>query len=286
MNNIEIKAMCSELDQHRIREVLKTRNARFDGEDHQVDTYFKVSRGRLKLREGNIENALIYYDRLAATGPKESKVILYPNPDPSLKNILSKALGVLVVVDKKREIYRIDNLKIHIDTVKGLGSFVEVEAGNDNGAIGKIRRRKQCEEYLSLFEIADDQLIAESYSDLTLKQARSASMLPSGLTTDPAAFLAPAEKARRTMKKHLMQLEEDELFNLGIEHLDFTRTTFTKLKDAGISYIGELIQLTAEELGCSAFNDKNVDEIKSKLANINLSLGMSPDYWPPDELLQ
>ena len=59
--NIEIKAWCPNLGM--VRKTLKRFRARFVGIDHQVDTYFKVSSGRLKLREGKIENHLIYYER-------------------------------------------------------------------------------------------------------------------------------------------------------------------------------------------------------------------------------
>ena len=47
---------------------LKAQNPRFVGEDHQVDTYFNVPAGRMKLREGNIENSLIHYDRVNTAG--------------------------------------------------------------------------------------------------------------------------------------------------------------------------------------------------------------------------
>jgi len=48
--NIEIKAKSN--NQDAIREILKAKNADFKGVDHQIDTYFKVHNGRLKLREG------------------------------------------------------------------------------------------------------------------------------------------------------------------------------------------------------------------------------------------
>ena len=163
--NIEIKATFS--NQKHIRETLKSRNADFIGTDHQLDTYFNVRRGRLKLREGNIENYLIYYEREDIEGPKKSKVILYKTtPDPALKEILSKVLGVLAVVDKKREIYFIDNVKFHIDTVKNLGGFVEIEAIDRDGNIGEEKLREQCTFYRDLFKIRQDELIAVSYSDL------------------------------------------------------------------------------------------------------------------------
>jgi len=163
--NIEIKAKTAEPDG--IREILKTNNADFIGVDHQVDTYFKVDSGRLKLREGNIENHLIYYERENKSEPKQSLVILYKyNPDHRLKEILKKSLGVLAVVDKHREIYFIDNVKFHLDSVVGLGTFVEIEAIDKDGTIGNEKLLEQCNYYLNLLLISKKSLIATSYSDM------------------------------------------------------------------------------------------------------------------------
>jgi len=163
--NIEIKARCN--NHPVIREILKSHNAEFKGIDHQVDTYFKVNSGRLKLREGNIENSLVHYQREDKEGPKQSNVTLYhPDPKSSLKDILKKALVVLVVIDKSREIYFIDNVKFHIDSVKDLGTFVEIEAIDSNGMIGKEKLLEQCNYYLNLFKIKKEDLISNSYSDL------------------------------------------------------------------------------------------------------------------------
>ena len=55
-------------------------------------------------------------------GPKESNFHLVQIPDArSLKEVLTKSMGIKVVVKKKREIYYIDNVKFHIDEVEGLG---------------------------------------------------------------------------------------------------------------------------------------------------------------------
>lgn len=165
--NIEIKARSDQ--QNTIREILKAKNADFRGVDHQIDTYFKVNIGRLKLREGQIENYLIHYQRENQEGPKQSDVtLLKSDPQSSLKEILTKALGVLVVVDKKREIYFIDNVKFHLDEVKDLGTFVEIEAIDGDGTIGKDKLLEQCQFFLDLFKIAKEDLISVSYSDLLL----------------------------------------------------------------------------------------------------------------------
>lgn len=163
--NVEIKAKCS--DHNRVREILKTKKADFKGIDHQVDTYFNVNTGRLKLREGNIENFLIYYDREDKEGPKESKIILFKNdPASNLKDVLLNANGILSVVDKKREIYFIENVKFHIDIVENLGSFIEIEAIDKDNSIGNYKLYEQCQGYMKLLGIKDTDLISGSYSDL------------------------------------------------------------------------------------------------------------------------
>ncbi|MBU0957926.1 MAG: class IV adenylate cyclase [Nanoarchaeota archaeon] len=165
--NIEIKAKCE--NHEKIRVILKGRGAEFKGEDHQIDTYFKVGNGRLKLREGNIENYLIFYEREDKEGPKQSDVILFKtSPNSEIKEILKKSVGVLVVVDKKREIYFIDNVKFHIDIVEGLGSFIEIEAIDKEGNIGKDKLLEQCNSYLEMFNIPKENLITNSYSDLII----------------------------------------------------------------------------------------------------------------------
>jgi adenylate cyclase, class 2 len=167
--NVEIKARCE--NQDKIRELLKKLNADFKGNDHQIDTYFQVPVGRLKLREGTIENHLIHYQRENQDGPKESQVTLFQNnPRSSLKSILEKALGILVSVDKTREIYLLDNVKIHLDSVVELGSFIEIEAIDFDGSIGRDVLYKQCEKYMLLLEISSDDLISHSYSDLLLSR--------------------------------------------------------------------------------------------------------------------
>ncbi len=165
--NVEIKARC--IFPEKIRALLESRQTRFLGIDHQVDHYFRASNGRLKLREGNIENALIYYQREDQAGPKTSQVELYyPQNGNQLKTILERAIGTKVVVDKKRAIYFIDNVKFHLDQVEGLGSFVEIEAIDEKGTIGLDTLSKQCQYYLNLFEISPEHLLTQSYSDMLL----------------------------------------------------------------------------------------------------------------------
>ncbi|RYY41019.1 MAG: CYTH domain-containing protein [Chitinophagaceae bacterium] len=167
--NFEFKAKTERLNE--LEQSLQAKQPRFIGEDAQTDTYFHVPNGRMKLREGNIENSLIHYVRHNIAGAKQSDVLLYEHqPAPKLKAILTTALGVKVVVDKRRRIYFVDNVKLHFDRVASLGTFVEVEAIDLNGSIGIEKLRAQCREYAAFFGIRDEDYMSESYSDLLLKQ--------------------------------------------------------------------------------------------------------------------
>lgn len=163
--NVEIKVKCE--DHSFIRNFLNKNSATFKGLDHQIDTYFNVSKGRLKLRQGNVENSLIYYERENQAGPKSSEIKLARLSETSdLLEVLKASNGVKKIVDKEREIYFIDNVKFHLDNVKGLGTFVEIEAIDETGKFGKEYLQKQCEMYLDLFKIKTEDLLTSSYSDM------------------------------------------------------------------------------------------------------------------------
>lgn len=163
--NFEFKARSNRNPE--LEKKLQSLQPRFAGIDHQTDTYFNVYHGRLKLREGNIENALIHYHRSDVAHSKISEVLLYTHhPDIKLKDILTAALGIKVVVKKQRRIWFCDNVKIHFDEVPPLGDFVEVEAIDQDGTRSIEELQKQCALFANFFEIKEEDYIATSYSDL------------------------------------------------------------------------------------------------------------------------
>ncbi len=166
--NFEFKAKTDNIE--KAEKKLLELDPRFAGEDLQTDTYFNVNNGRLKLREGNIENALIHYERENTPNAKQSRVLLYKHdPDKSLKDILTRSLGIKVIVSKKRKIYFIDNIKFHFDSIKELGTFIEVEAISENGKFSPEELKDQCDKYMVFFEIKSTDFMSLSYSDLLLK---------------------------------------------------------------------------------------------------------------------
>jgi hypothetical protein len=124
-------------------------------------------------------------------GPKESDVLLHPvTAGDELRALLTAALGVLVTVEKRREIYYLGNVKFHVDQVSGLGGFVEIEACGEADA-ERSALLAQCREYMRLFHIADRDLVERSYSDLLLELNRPAEALAeytASLRTSPNRF--------------------------------------------------------------------------------------------------
>lgn len=170
--NIEIKARTSKATE--IRQYLLTNNAIFIGTDFQTDTYFNTRKGRLKLREGNIENNLIYYERENQAGPKQSDFNLLEVADAdTLKTMLTAALGIKVTVKKQREIFFIGNVKFHLDTLQELGNFVEIEASNKYAPLTTEQLNEHCNFYMKAFGIEDPDLINISYSDMLLEKFKS-----------------------------------------------------------------------------------------------------------------
>ncbi|HLX92551.1 MAG TPA: CYTH domain-containing protein [Puia sp.] len=83
-----------------------------------------------------------------------------------MKSILASALGIRVIVSKSRKIYLVENVKIHFDLVKDLGTFIEVEAIDRTGEIGIAQLEEQCSRFAKLIGIDQADYIAESYGDM------------------------------------------------------------------------------------------------------------------------
>jgi adenylate cyclase class IV len=163
--NLELKARCADLIA--AQETVRRLGAVPGGLELQVDTYFIVPKGRLKLREITGQPAvLIWYDRPNQDGVRASGYYLAPVPDPLvLRAALASALGVRGEVHKERDIYLWQNVRIHLDEVAGLGSFLELEAvlsPMDDEAMSRARLEQLCRALA--IETAETE--AASYADL------------------------------------------------------------------------------------------------------------------------
>ncbi len=165
MLNIELKARCEDLA--RLREACRSLGAESQEPDRQLDTYFGVAHGRLKLRESLLSGAeLIFYERADIAGPRESHWETCPveNAD-GLKAILKRVLGVRAAVTKRREIFLIGNVRVHLDKVQDLGSFVELEGLVEDPA-ELMEIDNEVRGLQRALGIDDRSLVKESYSDL------------------------------------------------------------------------------------------------------------------------
>ncbi len=168
MKNLEIKAIVT--DPGVLRRRVRGLPAQLASDERQTDTYFKVPRGRLKLRERSSgRHELIFYRRAETSAERVSNYFLYHVDDASpLKRFLTDSFGVRVVVAKRRAVYLFENARIHLDAVNGLGRFAEIEVLIERG---ERQAQRLMAELLRRLAIERKDLIRASYSDLLLRKA-------------------------------------------------------------------------------------------------------------------
>ncbi len=132
----------------------------------QRDTFFRVARGKLKLREEGGKGSLIHYGRIATSSLQLSNYEIVPVADPeNTRAILAAALGVVAVVRKERVLLTRANVRLHLDRVEGLGEFGELEAVVAEGDDPEDSRAS-IDETLTALGISADELIDVSYFEL------------------------------------------------------------------------------------------------------------------------
>jgi homotetrameric cytidine deaminase len=171
--NVEIKARDPDPEATAAR--CRALGASDEGVLEQRDTYFAGRHGRLKLREQKGFGAeLIAYRRPDTTEPEESAFTRTGVDDPgALAEALDAALGTTVVVAKRRRLFIWENVRIHLDDVEGLGTFIELEALVGPGVNDRDEAARKVGRLRSELQISDDALVAVGYSDLLLDGAEA-----------------------------------------------------------------------------------------------------------------
>jgi predicted adenylyl cyclase CyaB len=161
--NLEIK--CPYQSLARARNIARRIGASSKGTLRQIDTYYKVKSGRLKLREINGRQfELIYYHRPNARSSRYSRyTIIRLEEATAVKSLFQSLFGVSVVVRKKRALFLYKNARIHVDSVERLGTFLEFEVVVNHG---KKQARELMQFLMKEFGIDQKILLGGSYSDL------------------------------------------------------------------------------------------------------------------------
>lgn len=167
--NVELKA--ADPSPARSLKVCRELGAEDRGVLEQRDTHFVVARGGLKLREQQPGTPhLIQFER--ADEPQErlsSYRIVEVADGPACSAALAAALGVRCVVAKRRHLFFWQTVRIHLDHVEGLGSFIELEAVASPRS-DLAREHELVSELRAAFAIADDRLCAHGYADQLIAQ--------------------------------------------------------------------------------------------------------------------
>lgn len=164
--NIEVKAVMR--DPARVRAVTAARATRGPEVETQVDTYYRVDasgEARLKVRDSSRHGLQrIRYHRPEVAGVRASEYELTPLTGPDDPRLADLGEPVLVVT-KRREVFWVDNVRVHLDRVEGLGEYLELEAVVD-ATHDDARGFAQVEELLAAFGVGEADRVRASYSDL------------------------------------------------------------------------------------------------------------------------
>jgi predicted adenylyl cyclase CyaB len=162
--NYEIK--CRIDDRKKVTEIKKALSKYKHSIEKQTDIYYKTSNGRLKLRIiDDTSGSLIQYNRAEKKNKRISKYTISKTKDfRELDFILKKQFDTLVTVIKKRDVYINKNVRVHLDKVKNLGSYLEIEIIYERLSDAK----KQMQELITKLELDETKFIKESYSDLLI----------------------------------------------------------------------------------------------------------------------
>lgn len=164
MVNLEIKINISNLSQ--IRNILRKINAIYQFEMEQKDTYFQLGDNKIKTREINdSEIQLIKYFRKEVKGKKISSYSV-EKISKTEKESLFKNNKTICEVYKKRELWIYKHTRIHLDVVKGLGKFLELETVLKD--VSKKEGNREFNNLISILGIDKQKSIASSYSDILL----------------------------------------------------------------------------------------------------------------------
>ncbi|MBX2913631.1 MAG: CYTH domain-containing protein [Cyclobacteriaceae bacterium] len=138
--------------------------ARCVGTDNQVDRYFEIAQGKLKWRQGNIENLITHYERIQEDGLEQTVVYRYDvNPSQETIQQLFDLYQVASTVSKQRTIYWLGNVKIHVDKLPDGSEFIELEAMDRNDKLSTAELKTQCKQIQQALAIEDSDLLPTGY---------------------------------------------------------------------------------------------------------------------------
>jgi len=133
-----------------------------------------------------------------------------------------------------------------------------------------------------------DKLTLEVWTDGSVKPADAVAFAAKILKEQIQIFINFAEEEEPAWEE---TASEETPFNENllrrVDELELSVRSANCLAQAGIRYIGELVQKSeAEMLRTKNFGRKSLKEIKEILADMGLSLDMKLDNWPPPQLAE
>ncbi|MBI2060054.1 MAG: CYTH domain-containing protein [Nitrospirae bacterium] len=165
MRAVEAKARVDEFTD--VQKTLKDLGARRGGEWEEKDVYFKVKRGKYKLKtDEDGKSALLFYFKDAVKGAKLCVCEKLPLKERGkMSQFLQANFGQGVEIKRKRSRYMLDSIRIFLDDVLDIGKFVKIEAPVDP-TTPVHDAKKHVDDLVKKFRFTDRELTSYTYDEL------------------------------------------------------------------------------------------------------------------------
>ena len=161
--NLELKIRV--ISHQALKKILEQIGAENKGMLKQKDVYYSIPNGLLKLRIENGNESLIFYNRNENNKNRWSNFEFLKFVNGKGEKFFNNLFDVKIIVKKKRELFYYDDTRIHLDTVKFLGKFLELETLVING---KTDAKKRFKKIINILELDESKQIRKSYRDLLM----------------------------------------------------------------------------------------------------------------------
>ncbi len=273
-------------------------SAKIDGVDHEYSTIDGVQEDVLDILLNLKEVAVVMHGESDITELKVSKQgpCVITAADIELPHNVEITNPELVLVKLNKKVSFNAVLKV----VRGIGfetintrklmqedsTTVDVGALQIDALYSPIRRVHYTVDNVRVDQRNDlDKLVINLETNGTIKPkdaiCKAANILHRQLMSfvDIKAFERP--------KHEEVEAEVDPIYLRPVDDLELTVRSANCLKNASISYIGDLVQKSRSDLlRISNFGKKSLTEIEKLLVEMDLELGTKIENWPPSKIRQ
>ena len=198
------------------------------------------------------------------------------------------------IMNPSQEIANIDNgttLEMELEVSPGKGYVLSEELKNHKHSVGTIVLDSLFSPITKVnYEVENtrveqtmnyDRLVLDIWTDGSVAPqdalTESAKILKNSLNIFSSSVDEPAVVNKESEETGKEEKKANDILGQSLSIMDLSTRSSNSLKNAGVETIGQLVKISEEDMmNFDNFGKRSLEEIKAKLADLGLSLGMGP----------